>query len=63
MNIVADLIAAIKARRAEIGESLISGQVHSFDTYNRMVGTCQGLQESLQMIEDLLRLQDEDRDL
>ena len=63
MNLISDLIAAIKFRRAEIAESLASGQVHAFDTYNRMVGTCQGLQESLQMIEDLLRQQDEDRNL
>ena len=47
----------------EIAEALANGHAHTIESYNRMVGTCQGLQESLQMIEDLLRQEDEDKDL
>lgn len=61
MNIVSDLIASIKHRRMEIAEALASGNANSIEAYNRMVGTCQGLDESLKMIEDLLRREDEDK--
>lgn len=63
MNLISDLIANIKLRRAEIAEALAQGHAHTIESYNRMVGTCQGLQESLQMIEELLRQEDEDQDL
>jgi hypothetical protein len=52
------LIHRIKVKQAEIKESLATGAVGDFNAYQRLVGRHMGLQECLQIIDDLL---DEDK--
>jgi len=55
MNTTGDLIGAIKARQAEISNSLVSGHAVNFETYQRLVGQHQGLEEALVILNDLLK--------
>jgi hypothetical protein len=55
-----DLIGAIKARQAEIASSLAAGNVASWETYQRTVGTNLGLQETLDLINKMLKEDAED---
>jgi hypothetical protein len=52
------LIHKIKVRQAEIHVSLALGVPASWDGYQRMVGEYQGLQSTLDMIDNML---DEDK--
>ena len=60
MNLTADLIGQIKARQAEIASSLAGGTATSWESYQRLVGQYQGLQESLDILNSLLKEDDED---
>jgi uncharacterized membrane protein (UPF0136 family) len=55
MNTTGDLIGAIKARQAEISSSLVSGHAVNFETYQRLVGQHQGLEEALVILNDLMK--------
>jgi hypothetical protein len=59
MRYVDDFISAVKARQAEIGNSLIAGHIVNFETYQRLVGQHQGLVESLDILNNLLKEEDE----
>jgi len=59
MNIIGDLIGALKSRQAEIAASLASGNAGTWETYQRMVGNFQGLQESLDILNKLLKDENE----
>lgn len=48
------LIHLIKARQAELQSATASGVPQSWDTYQRMVGNHQGLQDALDMIDHML---------
>jgi len=58
--VISDLIGAIKARQQQIAAALAAGNAPTFDAYQRMVGEHMGLQHALQMIDNLLRDNDED---
>ena len=60
MNTTADLISAIKTRQAEIAASLAGGTATTWESYQRLVGQHQGLQESLDILNSLLKEDDED---
>lgn len=49
-----DLIGLIKAQQAEIAASLVEGYVMNYETYQRLVGQHQGLQKTLDLIDQLL---------
>lgn len=55
MRYVEDLIAAIKHRRSEIGESIAEGHASSFEAYQRLVGQRLGLREALDILDNLLK--------
>lgn len=55
MRYISDIISAVKAEQARIGESLTAGNVVNFETYQRLVGQHQGLVKSLEIIENLLK--------
>ncbi len=55
MRYVSDIISAVKAEQARIAESLTAGNVVNFETYQRLVGQHQGLVKSLEIIENLLK--------
>jgi hypothetical protein len=59
MKVIGDLIGALKSRQAEIASSLASGNASTWETYQRMVGTNQGLQESLDILNKLLKDENE----
>jgi hypothetical protein len=59
MRYIDDFISAVKARQAEIGNSLIAGHIVNFETYQRLVGQHQGLVESLDILNNLLKEEDE----
>jgi hypothetical protein len=55
-----DLINGIKRRQNEIAESLVSGNCVNFESYQRLVGQNQGLQEALEILNNLLSEEDKD---
>jgi len=59
VNTLADLIGAINARKSEIAVSLAAGNATTWEAYQRMVGTYQGLQDSLDILNNLM---EEDKD-
>tara|TARA_R110000868_G_scaffold126363_2_gene333375 strand:- start:794 stop:979 length:186 start_codon:yes stop_codon:yes gene_type:complete len=59
MRYVSDFIAAIAVRQAEIAASLANGSAGDFNSYQRLVGEYSGLQMSLDILNNLLR-EDED---
>lgn len=60
MSTAADLIGVIKTRQAEIAASLAGGTATSWESYQRLVGQYQGLQEALDILNNLLKDDDED---
>jgi hypothetical protein len=60
MNPLADLIRDIKIRQAEISQSLAAGNAATWETYQRTVGMYLGLEQTLKMIESILKDEDED---
>lgn len=55
MNLISDLIGRIKQAQQEIAESMVNGNCVNFESYQRLVGQNLGLQEALQIIENLLK--------
>ena len=60
MRYTSDLIDAVKAEQAKITESLVAGHVVNFETYQRLVGQYQGLQLTLEIINNLLEEKDDE---
>jgi hypothetical protein len=60
VNTLGDLIGGIKTRQAEIAASLAAGNAANWESYQRMVGHSQGLQEALDILNDLMKDPDED---
>jgi len=48
------LIHRIKVRQAEMQVSLAAGMPQNWESYQRMVGVHQGLQETMDMIDNML---------
>ena len=59
MRYTDDFIGVVKVRQAEIASSLVAGNAVNFETYQRLVGQYQGLQEALSILENLLKEDDE----
>lgn len=55
-----DLIGQIKKAQVEIAASLAHGHASDFSAYQRLVGRYQGLQEALDILDNLLKEKDED---
>jgi len=60
MKTLADLIGAVESRQAEIRLSLADGNAATWETYQRMVGHYAGLGESLQILNQLLKEDNDD---
>ena len=58
MSTISDLIAAINLAQQEISDALTQGHVVNFETYQRLVGQHQGLQKSLDILNNLLKEED-----
>ena len=59
MNTVGDLIGGLKVLQSEISLSLARGNAPTGETYHRMVGQYQGIQDALDLLDKLLK-EDED---
>lgn len=59
MKTLNDLISGIKASQSEIALSLANGNAPTWEAYQRMVGEYRGLQDALDILNNLLREDDE----
>lgn len=60
MSTISDLISGIKKRQADISLSLVSGNAINFETYQRLVGQYQGLQEALDILDNIMKESERD---
>ena len=60
MRYVSDFIGAIDAEKKKISESLVAGHANNFETYQNLVGQHQGLEKALDILNNLLRENDDD---
>ena len=59
-DFISDIINRLKEAERTVAEALSSGSnIHNFDSYQRILGTREGLQQALAIIEDLLTEDDE----
>jgi hypothetical protein len=59
MKLVSDFIGAVKARQAEIAQGLAHGNAADFNAYQRLVGENLGLEQSLEILNYLLKEEDD----
>ena len=59
MKTLNDLISGIKVSQSEIALSLANGNAPTWEAYQRMVGEYRGLQDALDILNNLLREDDE----
>jgi hypothetical protein len=57
---ISDLIGRIKSSQVEIAACLAHGNAADFNAYQRLVGRYQGLQEAMDILNDLLKEKDDD---
>jgi len=60
MRTISDLIGGIKARQAEIASSLVAGNATNWESYIRLVGHNAGLQEALDILNNLMKEDDDE---
>ena len=60
MRYLSELIDALKDEQSKIQRSLAQGHAPTWEAYQRLVGTHQGLQDALDIINSLLKEPDED---
>lgn len=62
MRYISDIISAVEARKVSIEKALAQGNAANFDSYQRLVGEYAGLNASLEIINNLLK-EEEEKDL
>lgn len=60
MRYVSELIDLLRDEQSKIQRSLAQGHAPTWEAYQRLVGTHQGLQDALDIINNLLKEPDED---
>jgi len=55
MNTISDFIGLIEAKQQEIAMSLAAGNAVNWESYQRMVGQNLGLSDALNILNDLLK--------
>jgi hypothetical protein len=60
MGTISDLIAGIKASQSDIALSLARGNASTWEAYQRMVGQYQGLEQTLEILNNILKEEDDD---
>ena len=60
MRYLSDFIGAVEARKAEIAMSVIAGNCINYEAYQRLVGTNAGLEEALDILNNLLKEEEDD---
>lgn len=61
MKLISDMISSVKEEQARISQALTDGNVINFETYQRLVGQHQGLERSLEILNNLLKEDDNDK--
>ena len=61
MKLISDFIGAVKACQAEIAQGLAHGNASDFNAYQRLVGENLGLDQSLEILNHLLKEDEDDR--
>jgi len=61
MRYVSDFIDAVKARKEAVVQGLAVGNAADYPAYQRLVGHLSGLEEALEILNDLLKEDDNDR--
>ena len=61
MKLISDFIGAVKARQAEIAQGLAHGNAPDYVSYQRLVGENLGLEQSLEIINHLLKEDEDER--
>lgn len=54
MNIISNLVGRINEKRQEIADGMVNGNCVNFESYQRLVGQSIGLQEALNILNNLL---------
>lgn len=57
---ISSFITLINQRKQEIAQAIVDGNAVNFETYQRLVGQYQGLNESLNILNSLLEEQNRD---
>jgi hypothetical protein len=57
---ISSFITLINQRKQEIAQAIVNGNAVNFETYQRLVGQYQGLEESLNILNNLLEEQKRD---
>jgi hypothetical protein len=60
MGYISDLVSGIKASQSEISLSLARGNASTWEAYQRMVGQYQGLEQALEILNNILKEPDDD---
>ena len=60
MRYLSDFIGAVEVRKAEIAKSVIAGNCINYEAYQRLVGTNAGLEEALDILNNLLKEEEDD---
>jgi hypothetical protein len=60
MKTLGDLIGMIKARQLDIAASLVAGNATNWESYVRLVGHAAGLDEALDILNNLMKESNED---
>ena len=61
MRYTSDFIGAVKARKEAVVEGLSTGNAADYASYQRLVGHIAGLDEALEILNNLLKEDDDDR--
>jgi hypothetical protein len=61
MKLISDMISSVKEEQERISLALVEGHVINFETYQRLVGQHQGLEKSLDILNNLLKEDEDDR--
>lgn len=60
-DFISEIIGRVKTEQKKLAETLTGGiNVNSFDDYQRLVGRHEGFKETLDIIDELLREDDEE---
>ena len=60
MNIVNELVTRIKQKQQEISEAMLNGNCINFESYQRLVGQNLGLEETLNILNNIIEEQNKD---
>ena len=59
MRYISDVISAVEARKVTIEKALAQGAASNYDSYQRLVGEYAGLQTTIDIINNLLKEEEE----